>query len=517
MMVVRSVAGDQLVASLASNAARADRRGRVVDLDPPARRDGGQHAAVRVCCCSWPCGSAAARAPPSRCGVPPRRCCATARGRVGRARRRADPVPRDRRHPGHAPAIRRAGDRPARRRRAARAPAPGEAQVSPTRRPPRSAPAGAPAGIACAPPRAASPRRPRPRPPARASATRASRSSPSCATAVSSPATSSPPRRLRSSCGAPRAPDSGAELPMPLKHPQGPSPSSKANLELPPAISMLEGGHVPRHHMPPAELMPDVAYQIIHDELMIDGNARLNLATFVTTWMEPQAQRLMAECFDKNMIDKDEYPQTAEIEMRCVNILSRLWHAPDGRRRRPGCSTTGSSEAAMLGGLALKRRWQQRRAAAEGKPADKPNIVMGINVQICWEKFANYWDVEMRLVPMEGDRFHALAGGGGEAAATRTRSASWRSSARRSTAPTSRSRRSARRSTPSRRTRDRRAGARRRRLGRVRRAVHRPGAGVGLPAAARGVDQRLRATSTGSSTPASAGSSGATRTRCRRT
>ncbi len=192
---------------------------------------------------------------------------------------------------------------------------------------------------------------------------------------------------------------------MPLKHPQGPSPSPKANLELPPAISMLEGGHVPRHHMPPAELMPDTAYQIIHDELMIDGNARLNLATFVTTWMEPQAQQLMTECFDKNMIDKDEYPQTAELEMRCVNILSHLWHAPDGPENATGCSTTGSSEAAMLGGLTRKRRGQTRRAAA-GLPADRPNIVMGINVQICWEKFANYWDVEMRLVPMEGDRFH---------------------------------------------------------------------------------------------------------------
>ena len=123
--------------------------------------------------------------------------------------------------------------------------------------------------------------------------------------------------------------------------------------------------------------------------------------------MEPQAERLMAECFDKNMIDKDEYPQTAELEMRCVNILSRLWHAPDAAEAT-GCSTTGSSEAAMLGGLALKRRWQQRRKA-EGKPADKPNLVMGINVQICWEKFANYWDVEMRLVPMEGDRFHLSA------------------------------------------------------------------------------------------------------------
>ncbi len=107
-------------------------------------------------------------------------------------------------------------------------------------------------------------------------------------------------------------------------------------------------------------MRPDLAYQIIHDELMLDGNARLNLATFVSTWMEPQADRLMAECFDKNMIDKDEYPQTAELEERCVRMLSRLWHAPDAEQA-VGCSTTGSSEAAMLGGLALKRRWQHRR------------------------------------------------------------------------------------------------------------------------------------------------------------
>jgi glutamate decarboxylase len=140
---------------------------------------------------------------------------------------------------------------------------------------------------------------------------------------------------------------------------------------------------------------------------MLDGNARLNLATFVTTWMEPQAEKLMAECFDKNMIDKDEYPQTAEPEMRCVSILSNLWHAPD-TAAATGCSTTGSSEAAMLGGLALKRRWQRRRRDA-GEPADRPNLVMGINVQVCWEKFANYWDVEMRLVPIEGDRFHLSA------------------------------------------------------------------------------------------------------------
>src|SRR5689334_23128076 len=192
---------------------------------------------------------------------------------------------------------------------------------------------------------------------------------------------------------------------MPLKHPQGPPPP-ETDLAILPTFE-LETDHIPRHEIAEHGIPPDVAYQVIHDELMLDGNARMNLATFVSTWMEPQAEKLMAECFDKNMIDKDEYPQTAELESRCVNILSRLWHAPEVDQAT-GCSTTGSSEAAMLGGLALKRRWQQRRQA-DGKPADKPNLVMGINVQICWEKFANYWDVEMRLVPMEGNRFHLSA------------------------------------------------------------------------------------------------------------
>jgi glutamate decarboxylase len=146
----------------------------------------------------------------------------------------------------------------------------------------------------------------------------------------------------------------------------------------------------------------DTAWQLVHDELMLDGNARLNLATFVTTWMEPQATRLMAECVDKNMVDKDEYPQTAEFERRCVNILADLWHAPDPTDV-VGCSTTGSSEAGMLAGMALKRRWAARQ------PADRvarPNLVMGANVQVCWEKFCRYWDVEPRIVPMRDNRFH---------------------------------------------------------------------------------------------------------------
>ncbi|HEX4364063.1 MAG TPA: glutamate decarboxylase [Solirubrobacteraceae bacterium] len=157
---------------------------------------------------------------------------------------------------------------------------------------------------------------------------------------------------------------------------------------------------VPRLDLPQQEMPADSAYQIVHDELMLDGNARLNLATFVTTWMEPAARVLMAECIDKNMIDKDEYPQTAELERRCVSMLARLWGtSADGPA--VGCSTTGSSEAAMLAGMALKRRWAQRRRDA-GLPADRPNLVMGSNVQVCWDKFCRYWDVEPRLVPVGG-------------------------------------------------------------------------------------------------------------------
>lgn len=143
------------------------------------------------------------------------------------------------------------------------------------------------------------------------------------------------------------------------------------------------------------------AYNIIHDELMLDGNAKLNLATFVTTWMEPEARQLMAETFEKNMIDKDEYPQTAEIEKRCINIVSNLFHAPENG---VGASAIGSSEAVMLAGLAFKWKWRQRRQTA-GKSTDKPNMVLGANVQVVWEKFCRYWDVEPRYIPMEKGRY----------------------------------------------------------------------------------------------------------------
>ncbi|MGX1271505.1 glutamate decarboxylase [Streptomyces phaeoluteigriseus] len=191
---------------------------------------------------------------------------------------------------------------------------------------------------------------------------------------------------------------------MPLH--EGPAKSDERSLsvnpfygEADPVAGMTEAP--PKHRLPDGPTAPSTAYQLVHDELMLDGNSRLNLATFVTTWMEPQAGVLMAECRDKNMIDKDEYPRTAELERRCVAMLADLWNAPDPSAA-VGCSTTGSSEACMLAGMALKRRWSKRRPDATARP----NLVMGVNVQVCWDKFCNFWEVEARLVPMEGDRFH---------------------------------------------------------------------------------------------------------------
>jgi glutamate decarboxylase len=179
----------------------------------------------------------------------------------------------------------------------------------------------------------------------------------------------------------------------------------EAKLSIDPFLSLPHMPDVmPRLRLPDGPIPPAVAAQLVRGELVLDGSARLNLATFVSTWMEPEAAALMAETFDKNMVDKDEYPQTAELERRCVNILAELWHAQGGEQAT-GTSTTGSSEAAMLGGMALLRRWRARRAAAN-KPTDRPNLVTGINVQVCWEKFCRYWDVEPRLAPMEGHRRH---------------------------------------------------------------------------------------------------------------
>ncbi len=158
---------------------------------------------------------------------------------------------------------------------------------------------------------------------------------------------------------------------------------------------------VPKYKFPDTEQEPRHAYAVVHDELMLDDNSRQNLATFCQTWAEPEVHKLMDECMDKNMIDKDEYPQTAEIEGRCDHMLADLWNSPEAANT-VGCSTAGSSEAAMLGGMAMKRAWEAKRKAA-GKPVDKPNLVTG-PVQICWHKFTRYWEIEHREIPMDRDR-----------------------------------------------------------------------------------------------------------------
>jgi glutamate decarboxylase len=160
---------------------------------------------------------------------------------------------------------------------------------------------------------------------------------------------------------------------------------------------------VPKYRLPDGEMESRSAYQLISDELMLDGNPALNLASFVTTWMEPEAKQLMTETLSKNFIDADEYPQTVEIEHRCVNIIADLFHADCSEGNAVGTSTVGSSEAIHLCGLALKVNWRNRRKAA-GLPYGSPNIVMGSNVQVVWEKFVRYFDVEPRYVDMVAGR-----------------------------------------------------------------------------------------------------------------
>ena len=190
---------------------------------------------------------------------------------------------------------------------------------------------------------------------------------------------------------------------MAALHRKVPEHESRTELDINPLYFREKSCEIPRFRLPESGVLPRTALQVVRDELILDGNARLNLATFVTTWMEPEAEQLMAECSSKNMIDKDEYPQTAELERRCVNIIGHLWNAPD--EQAVGCSTTGSSEACMLGGMALLWRWRARRRAA-GLSTDRPNLVMGTNVQVCWEKFCRYWDVEPKYVPLVPGRYH---------------------------------------------------------------------------------------------------------------
>ncbi|THG18309.1 hypothetical protein TEA_021610 [Camellia sinensis var. sinensis] len=151
---------------------------------------------------------------------------------------------------------------------------------------------------------------------------------------------------------------------------------------------------LPRFKMAENSIPKEAAYQIINDELMLDGNPRLNLASFVTTWMEPECDKLMMDAINKNYVDMDEYPN------RCVNMIAHLFNAPLGESEAAvGVGTVGSSEAIMLAGLAFKRKWQNKRKA-QGLPFDKPNIVTGANVQVCWEKFANYFEVELKEVKL---------------------------------------------------------------------------------------------------------------------
>ncbi|KAK9925682.1 hypothetical protein M0R45_022953 [Rubus argutus] len=157
---------------------------------------------------------------------------------------------------------------------------------------------------------------------------------------------------------------------------------------------------VPKFKMPETAQPKEAAFQIINDELMLDGNPRLNLASFVTTWMEPECDKLIVASMNKNYVDMDEYPVTTELQNRCVNMIAHLFNAPIGETETAvGVGTVGSSEAIMLAGLAFKRNWQHRRKL-EGKPYDTPNIVTGANVQVCWEKFARYFEVELKEVKL---------------------------------------------------------------------------------------------------------------------
>jgi glutamate decarboxylase len=160
---------------------------------------------------------------------------------------------------------------------------------------------------------------------------------------------------------------------------------------------------IPKYRLPAEGMSADAAYRLVHDELALDGNPALNLASFVTSWMEPQADRLAVETLAKNLIDEDEYPQTEVVHERVVSMLGRLFHAPSGSQPT-GTATIGSSEAIMLAMLAHKRAWQLRRREA-GLPADEPNMVIGADVHTCWEKFANYFEVSPRIVPLREGRY----------------------------------------------------------------------------------------------------------------
>jgi glutamate decarboxylase len=157
----------------------------------------------------------------------------------------------------------------------------------------------------------------------------------------------------------------------------------------------------PDHRLPQAGMPAADAMRLLGEELVLDGIPMRNLATFVTTWMEPEAQRVIADNLHRNYIDHAEYPQTAEIEQRCIRMLADLFHAPG---ETTGTRTQGSSEAIMLGALSLKWKWRGRREAV-GKPTDRPNLVFGGDVHVVWEKFCRYFDVEPRIIPLQPHKF----------------------------------------------------------------------------------------------------------------
>lgn len=160
---------------------------------------------------------------------------------------------------------------------------------------------------------------------------------------------------------------------------------------------------LPSYHLANQSVEPRIAYQMIKDDLLDEGNSRLNLATFCQTYMEPEAIALMSETLEKNMIDKSEYPRTAELENRCVNMIADLWHAKESEKYI-GTSTIGSSEACMLGGMAMKFAWRKRaEKLGVDTQAKKPNLIISSGYQVCWEKFCVYWDVELREIPMTED------------------------------------------------------------------------------------------------------------------
>ncbi|KAL1587607.1 hypothetical protein WHR41_03674 [Cladosporium halotolerans] len=163
---------------------------------------------------------------------------------------------------------------------------------------------------------------------------------------------------------------------------------------------------LPRHEIPEKEMPRDVAYRMIKDDLTLDGTPTLNLASFVTTYMEDEAEKLMVDAFSKNFIDYEEYPVSADIQNRCVSMIARLFNVPshDENSNAMGTSTIGSSEAIMLATLAMKKRWVNKRKA-EGKDFSRPNIIMNSAVQVCWEKAARYFDVEEKFVYCTPDRY----------------------------------------------------------------------------------------------------------------